>query len=201
MQDFDKDIIKIKYLRTLPGINQERTQKFFGIALTLLALTFFGFFAINPTISAILRLKKEVADSEFINIQLGNKIKNLSSLRNQYSTIENDLPVITNAIPTEPDVHLLFAQIQTIASQVNITIKNLQNFETEIIRANSKPSEKKYYSYSFAITGDGLFENISTFISNISDMQRVISIDLLTISNQNRQELGFKIQGTAFFKK
>ena len=179
MQDIAKDIVKIKYFRTLPYLNQERTQKFVGIVLTLLAVMFFGFFAVNPTISTILKLKKEVADSQFAY---------------------NDLPIIIDAIPIEPNIHLLFAQIQAIASQSNVRIKNLQNFEVEVIK-NNKALGKQYYTYSFAISGNGSFENISSFISSITGMQRIVSIDLFTIVNQSRQLLGFNIQGTAFFKE
>ncbi|OGH41826.1 MAG: hypothetical protein A3H79_02795 [Candidatus Levybacteria bacterium RIFCSPLOWO2_02_FULL_36_8b] len=200
MQDIAKDIVKIKYFRTLPYLNQERTQKFVGIVLTLLAVMFFGFFAVNPTISTILKLKKEVADSQFAYNQLGEKIKNLSELRSQYANLQNDLPIIIDAIPIEPNIHLLFAQIQAIASQSNVRIKNLQNFEVEVIK-NNKALGKQYYTYSFAISGNGSFENISSFISSITGMQRIVSIDLFTIVNQSRQLLGFNIQGTAFFKE
>ncbi|MBI4096199.1 MAG: type 4a pilus biogenesis protein PilO [Candidatus Levybacteria bacterium] len=200
MQDIDKDIIKLKYFRTLPYLNQERTQKFFGITLTILALMFFGFFAVNPTISAILKLKKEVADSEFVYSQLGDKLKNLSQLRNRYDNLQSDLNVITDSIPIEPNAHLLFAQIQTIALQSNIKIKTLNNYEVEVIK-NNKISGKKYYSYSFNISGEGSFENISKFISAITGMQRIISIDSFTIVDKNSQSLGFTIQGTTFFKE
>lgn len=200
MQDIDKDIIKLKYFQTLPYLNQERTQKFFGIALTLLALMFFGFFAVNPTISTILKLKKEVADSEFTYSQLGDKIKNLSELRNRYDNLQNDLNIITDSVPIEPNVHLLFAEIQTIASQSNIKIKTLNNFEVEVIK-NDKISGKKYYSYSFNISGNGSFENISGFISAIANMRRIVDIDSFTITNTNTPSLAFTIQGTTFFKE
>lgn len=189
-----------KYFPTLPYLNQERSQKFFGVVLTLVALSFFGFFAINPTISTISKLQKEVSDSRFAYSQLESKIKNLSELRKQYSNLQNDLPDIISAIPTTPDVHLLFAQIQTIARQSDVAVKRLQNFEVEVLR-NSKPSEKQYYSYSFSIAGNGTFANISNFVSTIASMQRVIDIDLLSIASQNDQSLGFNIQGTAFFKE
>lgn len=189
-----------KYFPTLPYLNQERSQKFFGIVLTLVALSFFGFFAINPTISTILKLQKEVSDSRFAYSQLESKIKNLSELRKQYSNLQNDLPDIVSAIPTAPDVHLLFAQIQTIARQSDVAVKRLQNFEVEVLR-NSKASEKQYYSYSFSIAGNGTFANISNFVSTLTGMQRIIDIDLLNIANQNDQSLGFNIQGTAFFKE
>ncbi len=191
-----------KYFPTLPYLNQERSQKFFGIVLTLLALSFFGFFAINPTVSTILKLKKEVSDSEFVYSELETKIKNLSLLRKQYGDMQNDLPIITDAITIQPNVHLLFAQIQAASQKSNIKIKKLQNFEVEILKNNKTPG-KKYYSYSFVIAGNSSFANISNFVSTITNMQRIIDIDIFSISNAigQKDSLDFNIQATAFFKE
>ncbi len=186
-------------LPKLPYLSEERSQKFFAIALTLLASSFFGFFAINPTVSTIVKLKKEVSDNEFVYNELNSKIKNLSELRKQYSSLQNDLFIITNAIPTEPDVHLLFAQIQTIARNSDVKIKKLQNSEVEVLK-NDKSSSKQYYSYSFSIVGDGPFQNITNFTQSITNMQRITDIDVFSITGGG-QSLGFNIQGVAFFKE
>ena len=186
-------------LPKLPYLSEERSQKFFAIALTLLASSFFGFFAINPTVSTIVKLKKEVSDNEFVYNELNSKIKNLSELRKQYSSLQNDLFIITNAIPTEPDVHLLFAQIQTIARNSDVKIKKLQNSEVEVLKSD-KGSSKQYYSYSFSIAGNGSFQNINSFTQSIANMQRIIGIDVFSITGQG-QSLGFNIQGMAFFKE
>lgn len=203
MQDTVKDIIKTKYFPKLPYLNEERSQKFFTIVLTLLALSFFGFFAINPTISTILKLQKKLSDSQFVYSELDTKIKNLSILRNQYANLQNDLPIVIDAISTTPDVHLLFAQIQTVAQESNVKILKLQNFEVEVLKNNKGPG-KQYYSYSFSIAGSGSFENISNFVSTVTNMQRVINIEVFAINNISSQDvasLGFNIQGSAFFKE
>ncbi|MBI4089376.1 MAG: type 4a pilus biogenesis protein PilO [Candidatus Levybacteria bacterium] len=198
-----KDILKNKYSLTLPYFNKERTQKFLGIVLTLIALSFFGFFAINPTISTILKLRKELSDNQFVYEQLETKIRNLSELRKQYANLQIDLPILTNAIPTQPDVHLLFAQIQTIAQQSNVKVRKLQNFEVEVLNNNKAPG-KQYYSYSFSITGVGALENIYNFASTLTNMQRINNIEVFginSIATQDIQSLEFNIRGIAFFKE
>lgn len=201
MQDTTKEITKIKYFPKLPYLSQERSQKFSYIVLTLLALSFFGFFAISPTVSTILKLKKEVTDSEFVYRELETKIKNLSILGQRYASLQNDLPSITDAITREPNVHLLFAQIQGAAQKSNIKLSKLQNFEVEILK-NNNTTGRKYYSYPFTIAGKSSFENISDFVSTITDMQRIINIDIFSISStiEPNSPLEFNIQGTAFFK-
>lgn len=187
----------------LSVLNQDRTQKFVTIVLTLIALSFFGFFAINPTISTITKLRKEVSDSEFANMQLAKKIKNLSVLREQYSNLKNDISLVINAFPKDPNVPLLIAQIQAVAKNATIKITELQNFEVEIIR-NNIGIKKQYYSYSFSLSGAGTYENISQFVADITDMERIVNIDTLNInksSGSTSQSLGFTIQGIAFFKE
>ena len=203
MQDNSKDITKTRYFPTFPYLKQERSQKVFGIVITLFVLSFFGFFAISPTLSTILKLQKELSDNKFVYSQLDSKIKNISILREKYARLQNDLPTVIDAITMQPDVHLLFAQIQSIARKSSVTIKKLQNFQVEVLKKD-KRKEEKYYSYSFSIAGNGSFENISNFISTIVNMQRIVDIDIFAINNiaePNSQSIGFDIQGTAFFKE
>lgn len=195
--------MKIKFLSTFPFFRQERAQKFYSVILTLLALSFFGFFVINPTVSTILKLQKEISDNESINNQLETKIINLNKLATQYTNLQNDLPIITDAITKEPDAHLLLAQIQTVARESNIKMQRLQSLEVDILSI-SKPQENKYHSYSFVIAGSSTFENISSFISAITNMQRVVDIDVFAMNYANEkdsQSLDFNIQGAAFFKE
>lgn len=194
--------MQTKYFPTFPYLTPERSQKFFGIVLTFCALAFFGFFAIKPTVSTILKLQKELSDNQFVLGQLETKIKNLTTLRKQYFNLQNDLPIITSAIAIQPDAPLLFAQIQSIAQTSSIAIKKLQNFEVEVLR-NDRSTNKNYYSYSFTIAGSGSFENISKFVQTLTNMERVVNIDVFSINNitdQKSESLGFDIQGTAFFK-
>lgn len=191
-----------KYLPNLPYLAPERSQKFFGIVLTLCALAFFGFFAIQPTVSTILKLQKEISDNQTVLDQMDTKLKNLTELRKQYFNLQNDLPIITSAITTQPDVSMLFAQIQSIAQTSGITINKLQNFEVEVLRSNINTT-KDYYSYSFTTAGTGSFTSISNFVQALTNMERIVNIDSFSISNnssQNGGSLGFNIQGTAFFK-
>jgi Tfp pilus assembly protein PilO len=198
----DKNVARNNYLSSIPTSTSERSQKFFGIILTFCALSFFGFFAIKPTVSTILKLQKEISDNEFVLGQLETKIINLTQLKVQYSNLQNDLPVIMNAITAQPDVALLFAQIQSVGKTSNITFKKLQNSEVEIAKNENSP-EKNYYSYSFSIAGSGSSDDIYKFMQTISNMERVVDIDTFSISNATDQKTGaldFNIQGTAFFK-
>ena len=79
-----KKLQQKKYFQMLPDFKEERTRKFTTLVFTLLALSFFGLFAISPTLSTIANLNKQLSDNEFVDSQLQNKINNLYTLQQDY---------------------------------------------------------------------------------------------------------------------
>lgn len=200
---FSKNISKLKdnkYFVLLPDFKKEKAQKISSIVFSLLALSFFGFFAIEPTLSTIAKLKKDLSDSKYVNEKLLEKISNLSSLQRNYQLLQSDIPIIFAAIPENPQLPTLIGQIQALAKQQRITIGNLQTYEVEA--ANAKKSNKDFYSFSFVITGNGSYTDIVNFLSSLTSMRRVITIDELLIGKANSANLlQFNMKGVAYFKQ
>lgn len=197
------DIAKNRYFTNLPFFKEEKAQKFMSIALTLLALSFFGFFAISPTLSTIAKLRKEIKDNEFVNSQLEKKIRDLNTLKLQYASLQSDLPIVFESLPKKADVPTLIAKIQSIAKSSNITVKKIQNFEVEVVK-NNKEINNKYYSYAFSIEGGGTYEDISRFISTLTNMQRIVSVEILFLRKpaiQDDPSIKFSINAMAFIKE
>lgn len=187
-----------KYLQLLPNFKEQKTQAFTTIALTLLALSVFGFFAINPTISTIAKLKKELADSKLVDQQLDTKIQALSMLQNQYSLLENDIPFIFNAVPQKPLVPLLAGQTQSLAKTSNITLERLEAFEVEL---SQKKAEKKNQAYAFSLQGNGSYAQIIEFAKSLINFERVATIDVISINQVEKTlDLNVNIRGKAYFK-
>lgn len=195
-----KDITRVRYFEMLPNFKNDQTQKFTTIILTLIAISLFGMFAINPTLSIIAKLKKELADNKLVALSLEEKIRNLSILQQKYADIQEDIPYVLDAIPDRPEVPVLMAQIQSIAHTTNIHISNLQNLAVELFQQNI--GEKNHYSYGFSLSGIGTFEDMSTFLSKIVNMQRVISIDTFSIDKtaDKTGALRFSLQGSVYYK-
>lgn len=194
-----KSIANYKYLESLIDIKNKRTVQFAYLTFTIIALIFFGIFAINPTLSTIAKLQKELSDNQFVDEQLQRKISNLSTLQSSYANIQNDLSVIDSAIPTNPQAPILIAQIQSIASSSNIAILSAQVLPVELGKQNSS---QKYGSFSFTILGQGSQDNISQFISALSTMQRIISLDQITVTKKDDGTGNFQvsIRGSGIFK-
>lgn len=202
MKILSKNIFKILPVGKfdlLADFKEERTQKFTTLVLTLVALSLFGLLAINPTLSTIAKLKKQVSDNNFVDQKLQQKINALTTLQQKYTSLQNDLPVIIDAIPKNPEIPLLVAQIQAASGNSNVSLNSLQTFQVEI----EKPKiQKKFSSFSFALSADGSYNDLLKFISVVSNMERVVSIDIFSLTKKtgsNLLELTFK--GKAFFNQ
>ncbi len=185
------------YSKFFPNLEEERTQKFTTIILTVITLSLFGIFAINPTISTILKLRRELDDNNFVDKKLQEKINNLSSLQKKYIILQNDLPIIFAAVPKGPEVPLLVAQIQAIAKNNNIAIENFQSFEVEV---PTKSASRNYSSFSFALSAGGTYNDLYRFLTQLSNMQRVVAVELLSLSKKSiSNSMELSIKGRAFF--
>jgi len=196
-----KKVKNNKYFELLPDLKKEKTKKYSSIIFSLISLSFFGIFAINPTLSTIAKLKKELSDTKFVDEQLAKKIDNLSSLQEKYNIVEKDIPIVLAAVPKNPQVPLLMGQIQTVAEEVGVEIVNLQSFEVDF--PSSSNDLKKYSAFSFSTGVQGNYENLTNFISTLSSMERVISLDTLSINRKGNQPgiLELDIRGMAYFKQ
>lgn len=196
-----KDIKKNKYFQLLPDFKEDKVQKVTTLALTLVALSFFGLFAINPTLSTIAKLEKELSDNKFVDQKLQTKINNLSLLQQKYASIQQDLPYVYSSVPKNPDAPLLIAQIQTLAKTNNLKILSFQIFQAEMEK--SPANLKKYSNFLFNLSAEGTYPDINIFITSLNSMQRIIILDMISISKKSNGTslLQLNLKGTTLFKK
>ncbi|MCL5113586.1 MAG: type 4a pilus biogenesis protein PilO [Patescibacteria group bacterium] len=196
-----RSIKNSKYLELFPDFRKEKAQRSASLFLSLIALSFLGLFAINPTLSTIAKLRKELADNKFVDQKLQEKINNLSALQQKYSLMQTDVPVVLDSIPQDPEVPLLLGQIQSIAKNSNVTFNNLQSFQVEAV--SSSTNQNKYSSFSFSASLQGSYNDLIKFLSTLVNMQRVISIETISINKKGDQAgvLQIDILGKAYFKK
>jgi len=185
------------YKDILPYLKKQKNQEYFMAILTLGAIIFFALFAINPTISTIAKLRKEVQDSKFVDKALDEKINNLSSLITEYSVIQKDLPFVLDAIPKNPQAPTLVGQIQTIAQTSNVIIEDLDISEVGLTNKDASTSA----NFSFSLTGTSTYENIKTFVDDLITMQRIVSLESITLTkNSDSESIQLDLKGSAYYK-
>jgi Tfp pilus assembly protein PilO len=187
------------YKELLPHLKKEKNQKYFTIILTFTASIFFLIFAINPTLSTITKLRKEVADNKFVDQRLTLKIKNLSSLFQAYQALAEDLPIILDAVPEKAEAPTLIAQIQSIAKNNQVNISNLSISPIQLNNQTATSSS----SFTFEVNANSTYPNVYSFMSDLSSMQRVVTIDSISMvkSSEANSNIQLNLKGTAYYKK
>ena len=189
-----------KYKELLPNFQEEKTQAFTTLILSFVALSFFGFFAISPTISKIIELNKQLEDYQFTNQRLSEKINSLSILYQKYTTLLPDLPIIFSAIPQKPDAAFFLGKTQTVSQAHNINLRKLQTSQVELFKGSEGAS--KYSSFSFSLDAEGSYDQLLSFIGALAKIDRILSFDAITISasDEHKGLLVLNIRGKAYFK-
>jgi Tfp pilus assembly protein PilO len=185
-----------KYLELIPDIKREKAQKYVTIVLTLTTVIILSLFAISPTFSTIANLQKQIADNNFVEQKLQQKINDLSVLQQKYNNLQSDLPIVYDAVPATTQIPLFVAEAQSVAKDTSLTLTSFQTSEVSL----SGPFVEKYASFDFTITANGTYQNMIDFLDKIANFQRVIALKDIILSTKNGAlELSFK--GTVFFKQ
>lgn len=199
-----------EYLKLLPSMQQENTRIIVTLIFTFFAISFFGIFAINPTLSTIVNLRRQLSDSELVYESLKTKISNLSSLQQQYSQLSPDLPIVFEAVPQEVKAPTLLSQIIGLAKEKQVAIVSYENSDVQLFGSINPiadatqnqlvPGEED--SYTFSLKAVGTYENLMVFTKSLTQISRIIRIESLTISKDEKQNsLALDIDGRTYFRK
>lgn len=193
-QSFLAGLSKKRYLeviRSLPTLQKERVKEYGTLILTFFALSFFSIFAINPTLSTITDLKKQLSDNQSADAALKTKIKNLSTLQQAYTEITPDLGYVDAALPTTPNVIPLLAKVQSISERSNVTILALQASDVSLFSSGTVVKKKgkgiQTPSFSFLIRVQGSTSELLSFLSSFLSFDRLTTIDSLSLSTDPKE--------------
>jgi len=193
--------IKDMYLVTLlPRLKEEKTRSFITIVTTLVAISCFGFFAINPTLNTIAQLNKQLADNKYVDQQLIDKEANLQTLQTNYTALQNDLPIVFSGVPSTNNSITLLGQVQAIAQKTNVSLEHMQTLPFEL---SSQPAPVTgFTSYAFSIDATGQSNAINDFILTFNSFDRLATIDGLSFSKASavNDTVRLNIKGKAYFK-
>ncbi|HVF69399.1 MAG TPA: type 4a pilus biogenesis protein PilO [Xanthomonadales bacterium] len=185
------------YLKLLPNMQKENTRIITTLILTFSAMTFFGIFAINPTLSTIVKLRKQLSDSELVYSKLKTKIQNLSTLQQQYNLLESELPIIQEAIPDDPNAPTLLGLVLGLAQEKKITISALNVSEVQLTRNN----EEANFSYKFSLVAGGSYEELMDFTKELTNISRIVTIESIAVTKAtDSNNLVLNLGGVAYFR-
>lgn len=200
--NFFADFAKSKYATALPALKQKKSQEITTIVLTFVTLSLFAIFAINPTLSTIAQLQRELEDKQEVYRKLEEKIKNIALLQQQYDTMQSSITLVTDAIPHTPEASELTAQLQQLGKNNSIVINRSQIFEVDI--PNKKAATKDLQqSFAFSLTAEGSYTNMTQFLTDLVSFDRIITIENIALTNgpEGSNKVQANLRGRAYFKQ
>lgn len=206
-----------QYQKLFPVLKKEKNKQYGILALTFITLTIFGVFALNPTITTIVELRKQLEDARFVEAQLTEKIANLQTLQQEYSNLGPDLELIENAVPKGPDTTKFLGQIQTIADNTGVSVRGLSIGALALtgnpsiaaldvpdnIRVAQTGVVEGINPFVFTLTVDGTYPQTKEFLDSLASFDRIIRIESIALSRESTSSsnVALSIQGAAFFTK
>lgn len=188
-----------RYFVDLQTLYQKREIKLYtGLILSLLAVAFFGLFALRPTLTTIAGLVGDLRDKKAINQKLQEKINNLSRAQTNYSQTINSLELLDQALPRNPSVSQIAYQIEILAQKSNLIVRSI-NFESVNMKGES-PKQKNEVSFDFTLSGD--FQSLKSFLESLENLRRIITIKSFSLSKSKsveNQTMTLNVLGKAYF--
>lgn len=165
-----------------------------GLTLTLLAIAFFGVFALKPTLITIAALFKEIENQKVINQKLQAKINALTQAQVNYSLATTNLKLVDEALPKDPNLSQVIYQIEVLAQKEGVSIRSL-SFEPvpllgELPLKAKVGKEKTFGPQEIGVTLglSGNYENLKSLLSSLENLRRLASIESFTFAGRKTEE-------------
>lgn len=176
-QGWRKDYLRYKgfFLDILAIYNSKPNLKtYLELILSLGTIMIFAVYAIKPTVLTIIELNNEIKSKENTVSLLIQKITNLKTASNILQKESQNLEFIENAVPSNADVEQLINQIEKIAVNNSVAIRNLSSSNV-FLKGNSDKKIENELPLSFSITGN--YQNLFQFLQTIETFRRPFKID------------------------
>jgi len=164
---------------------RKRVRVYTEIALTILVINFFVFFAIKPTLITITGLLKETSDKKMVVTKLDKKISDLVTARNKYTAIEADLPLLDEALPSEPNVTMLVKQLEVLTRENGVEINSLQ-VQGVVLKSKENLANEDFLVFNLAVGGS--YENLKGFLNGTRRLRRPILVESFTFTKSDKGE-------------
>jgi Tfp pilus assembly protein PilO len=175
-----------RYYRSLePELEKPKNKIYTSVIFSFLAISLFSWFAIKPTIQTIIYLQREISDKTVLDKKMEQKIANLIETQTNYENVKNQLSLIEDAIPLNPDSLDAVIQLKNLINTTEATISSLQVAQVPLFsESNSVNPKNSTPQNEFAINAmvSGKYADIEQYLNGLVGMRRIFSIDTLTLS-------------------
>ncbi|MEO6508396.1 MAG: type 4a pilus biogenesis protein PilO [Patescibacteria group bacterium] len=132
--------------------------------------SFFIIFAIKPNLVTAFKLQKELEELEQIDSNYNQAIETIIKIQSSLEKDRDNLPLLDEALPGQPQINKVIADVQKAASQSGLRVNKLIVTEVPVTYHGTEKSIK-----NFTITFDSKsdFNEVQQFISGFLAQRRL----------------------------
>jgi len=195
-----------RLLAKIPQTIREKSKETVSATAAIFLTAFLVAFAIKPTIITIAGLLGEIKAREKANQKLQQKIDQIITAQIAYTQVYNQLTLIDQALPENPQFAPLARQIEAERILTNLELTEL-NYSSIILTGKTKQKTEKESNLkeiNFSTIMQGRYPDFKNFLKENFSHRRIIYINNFDIQQaQGQQEeinsLIITLKGNAFY--
>jgi len=195
-----------RLLTKIPQPIKEKGKETASATAAIFLIAFLVVFAIKPTAVTIAGLLGEIKAREEINQKLQQKIDQIITAQIAYTQIYNQLVLIDQVLPENPQFAPLIRQIEAQRILTNLELTELNYSPIVLTGKTEQKTEKEsnLQKINFSASMQGRYPDFKNFLKENFNYRRIIHINNLDIQQpQNQQEeinsLIISLKGNAFY--
>lgn len=169
-----------------PLLKKPQNRVYTTTILSFLVVSLFLWYAIRPTMQTIFSLRREIADNIAVSKQMEEKISALVQAQATYQSITTKLPLLSQALPKDPNPVPLLLSLNNLAEITQATISSIQLPRTELVSPQATLSgeeqDRPLASFFITLTVDGTFEQVTSFLNGVIELRRIVSVESISLS-------------------
>jgi len=166
--------------------SKEKTNSYISIGFTLIVIILLIVFAIRPTITKIVNIRKEIKEKERISKLLDDRIQTLSSLDNEFEESKEKFEFIPLVYPESERYVLLLSNMEPIVNRNSFKLSSLAFDKYDGESFNLPTSALK--PTSVRITVLGLYSNFVSLLKDFESLPMYIVVDRISFGNSKTSE-------------
>lgn len=187
-----------KYKRRYFRAEQRRTYTILG--LSLLSLIIFGIFAIRPTVTTIIKLRRKIKDQEDVCEKLDQKLKNLSLAQTALKKIGSDIPTIEKAIPQGESFPDLLETLHLTSEKNGLRLEHIRFGQILAVPQKTTNQSLIVKVIPFNIRTEGGFSQSLDFLKSTQDTRRLFNAKGIRITSQRKGATEtFELEAETYF--
>ena len=183
-----------------PVVKNQKVASYFTITLSLFSLSFFGLFAIRPTLITAVSLVREVNDLKNLSLDYENQISNIITAQSEYEKIRKSVILLDKALPRNSEFTKFARTMERLAVKNEITLNQLQ-IDSAPISLLTKTDSLNHIN--FILLAAGHYEKIDSFLNDVVNSIRIITINTMDFSPEGGTVSGIlrmSMKGRAYYE-